>query len=716
MRRYLGLALLAAACGGDAPTPVSHPVPADAAPLTAADLRATAADYEALLAAEDRRAPEADDLAILTGALTSESASLRRAGARAVGRLERPDLAELLWPLVEADPSAVVRAEAANAIAQSVRADEDEARRSGLIDGLLQALDRETASAAKAAMARAVARIPPTDASQVDRVVLRLAALGGAPEGDDITRLGAARAAFAHLRTTQRRFATSDRAALITTMDALLETDDPVVRRTAAAARRSIVGAVDAARLTQLADDSDAGVRREAMMWAAASATDSSAAPQLAALEAGLADPDPEVRIAAVQGWAAQAPEGRRCAPLLRAADGSAGLNDPGHAVAMVAIDALDDTCADVDAMLATLGGLVDEMSTDPVDWHRATRALLALAPLDAETARAALPVFSAHSHPFVRAAAATAAGPLESPQVLARLARDPDANVREAAILSSGASTSLDVLLEQLERTEPHLLRSTATRLAGGSALSADDVPGRAATTTALLASLARVSDPVEATMRDARVALLGAISETGTRADADRLRPYLTDPDPRVATRAATILQGWGAPDAEPAPTGLPTLPVPSFDELAALEDSVAVITMANGDRFTLTPLPFEAPTNAARFFDMARAGVFDGLTWHRVVPNFVLQGGSPGANEYAGHGAFTRDEIGLVGHFAGTIGISTRGRDTGDGQLFINLVDNLRLDHDYTVFGYLTEGLDRARAVRPGDVIEHIRIRAR
>ena len=110
------------------------------------------------------------------------------------------------------------------------------------------------------------------------------------------------------------------------------------------------------------------------------------------------------------------------------------------------------------------------------------------------------------------------------------------------------------------------------------------------------------------------------------------------------------------------------------------------------------------------------MAREGRFDGLTWHRVVPNFVVQGGSPAANEYAGHGAFTRDEVGLVGHWAGTLGISTRGRDTGDGQPFFNLVDNLRLDHDYTVFGFVVEGLEAVGRVRAGDVIESIRLRPR
>ena len=60
----------------------------------------------------------------------------------------------------------------------------------------------------------------------------------------------------------------------------------------------------------------------------------------------------------------------------------------------------------------------------------------------------------------------------------------------------------------------------------------------------------------------------------------------------------------------------------------------------------------LPFDAPTNAWRFARLAREGWFDGLTFHRVAPNFVIQGGSPGANEYAGDGPYTRDEIGGMG----------------------------------------------------------------
>jgi cyclophilin family peptidyl-prolyl cis-trans isomerase len=106
------------------------------------------------------------------------------------------------------------------------------------------------------------------------------------------------------------------------------------------------------------------------------------------------------------------------------------------------------------------------------------------------------------------------------------------------------------------------------------------------------------------------------------------------------------------------------------------------------------------------------MAREGWFDELTFHRMVPNFVLQGGSGGANEYAGGAEFSRDEVG-GNHRRGTIGISTRGRDTGDGQIFINLVDNLNLDHEYTVIGEVTTGLELLDRILEGAIIARIEV---
>jgi cyclophilin family peptidyl-prolyl cis-trans isomerase len=79
----------------------------------------------------------------------------------------------------------------------------------------------------------------------------------------------------------------------------------------------------------------------------------------------------------------------------------------------------------------------------------------------------------------------------------------------------------------------------------------------------------------------------------------------------------------------------------------------------------------------------------------------------------NEYVGDGPFMRDELSLAHHARATVGISTRGRDTGDAQWFINLVDNYRLDHDYTVFGTIVEGMDVVDRILEGDVMGTVRV---
>jgi peptidyl-prolyl cis-trans isomerase B (cyclophilin B) len=131
-----------------------------------------------------------------------------------------------------------------------------------------------------------------------------------------------------------------------------------------------------------------------------------------------------------------------------------------------------------------------------------------------------------------------------------------------------------------------------------------------------------------------------------------------------------------------------------------------------MRRGGVVRIRLLPREAPTNAFRLWEMAGRGELDGLTFHRVVPNFVLQGGSPGANEFMGDRLFMRDELGLS-NLRGTVGVSTRGRDTGDAQFFVNLVDNVRLDMDYTVFAAVVDGMDVVDGIVEGDVIERIEI---
>jgi len=115
--------------------------------------------------------------------------------------------------------------------------------------------------------------------------------------------------------------------------------------------------------------------------------------------------------------------------------------------------------------------------------------------------------------------------------------------------------------------------------------------------------------------------------------------------------------------------------------------------------------------APLTAIRIARRAGEGYYDGLTFHRIAPNFVIQGGSPGANEFSGESLYMRDEPGL--HYRTTVGVSTRGRDTGDAQIFVNLIDSPRLDHIYTVFGTVVAGMDVVDSILEGDVIERVEL---
>jgi peptidyl-prolyl cis-trans isomerase B (cyclophilin B) len=152
---------------------------------------------------------------------------------------------------------------------------------------------------------------------------------------------------------------------------------------------------------------------------------------------------------------------------------------------------------------------------------------------------------------------------------------------------------------------------------------------------------------------------------------------------------------------------------LAVPTFAELAAVERSVVTIEMADGSVVRMRLDPFDAPTNAARFVRLARSGAFDGLTFHRVAPFFVVQGPSPNANEYsAPDGPFARDELGRS-NVRGTVGLSTRGRDTGDGQIYVNTVDNVWLDHEYTVMGTIVSGLPAFDRMQEGARIRRISV---
>jgi cyclophilin family peptidyl-prolyl cis-trans isomerase len=291
----------------------------------------------------------------------------------------------------------------------------------------------------------------------------------------------------------------------------------------------------------------------------------------------------------------------------------------------------------------------------------------------------------------------------------LERLAGDANDNVREATLMPLKrlkGSEAEPQFVTALSRKDYQLLRTAARELQ-------KMTPSKAAG-TALLDALIRITADKKDTSRDARVALLERLREFGHRDMQERLLPLLNDFDPKVAEEAAKTLGELTGGNFSADPRPLPRPPLPLATEILYLQQNQTVLIMADGKRIELTLDPENAPLNSVRFLRLAKAGYFNNLTFHRVVPNFVIQGGSPGANEYMGDGPFVRDEITSRSHTFATLGLSTRGRDTGDAQIFVNLVDNLRLDFGYTVFG--TVHPEHLLKIVEGDTIREVRFLAR
>ena len=123
-------------------------------------------------------------------------------------------------------------------------------------------------------------------------------------------------------------------------------------------------------------------------------------------------------------------------------------------------------------------------------------------------------------------------------------------------------------------------------------------------------------------------------------------------------------------------------------------------------------------DAPNTVANFIDLAEHNFYDGLTFHRVIPDFVIQGGCPNGTGSGGPGYQIKCE--LTGnnqfHDRGVLSMAHAGRDTGGSQFFIchSRRNTAHLDRNHTCFGKVYEGLEVIDQIRAGDVMEKIIIR--
>jgi len=136
---------------------------------------------------------------------------------------------------------------------------------------------------------------------------------------------------------------------------------------------------------------------------------------------------------------------------------------------------------------------------------------------------------------------------------------------------------------------------------------------------------------------------------------------------------------------------------------------------ILMQNGEKIEFELYPNEAPGTVANFEKLIKEGFYNGLTFHRVIPGFVSQGGCPNGTGTGGPGYTINCETegNPHKHVEGALSMAHAGRNTGGSQFFIVHDPQPHLNGVHTVFGKVTSGMEAVKAMRNGDVMEKVEI---
>ena len=213
------------------------------------------------------------------------------------------------------------------------------------------------------------------------------------------------------------------------------------------------------------------------------------------------------------------------------------------------------------------------------------------------------------------------------------------------------------------------------------------------------------------------ARAAALEALTKYGAAAARPALDAALADKDWAVRVRAAALIKAIDpSADVDARIRPAPTQAAPDLYQAARLVNpTVSTQVFIDTDRGTIQIelAVLDAPLTVENFITLARKGFFNGLTFHRVVPDFVIQGGDPRGDGEGGPGYSIRDEINERPYLRGTVGVALDWADTGGSQFFITHSPQPHLDAKYTVFGRVIAGMEIVDQIQQWDVIRRVRI---
>jgi cyclophilin family peptidyl-prolyl cis-trans isomerase/HEAT repeat protein len=260
------------------------------------------------------------------------------------------------------------------------------------------------------------------------------------------------------------------------------------------------------------------------------------------------------------------------------------------------------------------------------------------------------------------------------------------------------------DVLRTRLEETDI-IIRSTAADLLG-------DLPPSEEITQMLSAALPRA---MKDDLNDAALSIIDSLAKQKNASANEAIKTALQSNDQLIRQRAADVLKASGAGDFSSQVGSVQTR-----NKLADYQRALArigrpvhaLVTTTKGS-FTMELLPEEAPLTVDNFVQLAKRGYYRNIVFHRVVPNFVIQGGDPRSDGNGGPGYSIRCEVNEVPYDRGAVGMALAGKDTGGSQWFVTHAPQPHLDGGYTVFGRVVSGMDVVDAIVRGDVIRSIRI---
>jgi len=215
-------------------------------------------------------------------------------------------------------------------------------------------------------------------------------------------------------------------------------------------------------------------------------------------------------------------------------------------------------------------------------------------------------------------------------------------------------------------------------------------------------LAQEAKLPEELRPTLAEA----LGALRPDGAR---PLLRRWLLSPAPSLRSAAAAALEKLTG---EPVPLPKP-VPLTEASPWAPLAEGTRLELLTSRGPIRVLLDAREAPRTSAVIAGLAQRGFYDGVTFHRVVPDFVAQGGDPRGDGEGGAGFTVRCEVGAHRYVRGTIGMALSGKDTGGSQFFFTHSPQPHLDGRYTAFGEVESGQDVVDSLLEGDTLLQVRV---